>query len=372
VAGLVVLAVGSACSVSGGKPVPPEVPLRRVLVWTPSGLMTVSTLADPAPTSVETPPALRPRITRGRQLWPSRVVAIAGGDEIRYGPPPDVGRLVSFDPANPAGAVDLGPATGWFPSYDGSAVWRVLQLTGGSPSLDPTATFQVALVGLDGRVLGPTLTLTGDQRPVAATATGLAVEQPAAPGRPYPPGIGSGSRTLIGGVTTDLVELDPSTGTITRVISDYTRVVVSGVHGVVRVVNSDPNVQVRPTAVIQLNTGRAAVPTSAELTWQPLVQPRTATVNGAAVAYADGPRTLSVTSATGKQIRLTDALAATDPHDRTSRVRQDVISIGANFLFPEGTATGVRIGVWSASSRHAITSAATFPAGSFPIGAVTT
>src|SRR6266487_4055837 len=95
---------------------PPAALPNRVVVWTPTGVVTLTDWSDPHGTRGTDSYALRAPLSSTRQLWPGRVVGIAV-DGIR--PATRAGKLVSFDPANPTDAVELGAASAWFPSHDG-------------------------------------------------------------------------------------------------------------------------------------------------------------------------------------------------------------------------------------------------------------
>jgi hypothetical protein len=94
-------------------------------VSTPEGLVSVG-VSDSMLRPLVTPALLRHPVFNARQCWPHRVVAMAGDNLIRYNESPVPARLVSFDPSLPGEVSDLGFATSWFPSFDGSGVWRVL------------------------------------------------------------------------------------------------------------------------------------------------------------------------------------------------------------------------------------------------------
>jgi hypothetical protein len=297
------------------------------------------------------------------------VVAMAGDNVIRLAEPPVPARLVSFDPSEPETVVDLGLATSWFPSFDGTGVWRVLGRRRDAMSKRRAGIFEATPYGLDGRQGGPTLRLGVGQRPVAATAAGLAVEVPI-PERPYPPHV-SGPQTLIGGVVVDLVHFDGTTGTVVAVISEYTLVRVAAAHGAALVGNSDPNMKVRPTEIVNLDGGavhpdEAAQP---ELALPPMAQPRD---HGGVAHQVEEPRRLLVMPLEGNGMELSSNLVPV-PRPRGGegwRERQDWIWADTTLLYPEAVEGGVEIAAWDSSSPRPRRFPPGLPPESYPIGGV--
>lgn len=366
-----------------GEDEPSWAQVSHLVVWTPGGLMRFG-VAETAATSVDTSTVLRSPVCGARQLWPDRVVAITEEGVASLLEPPVAGRLVCFDPAAPEEMVELGAATAWFPSFDGAGVWRVLQRGGGTLAmLDPHGgVFETALIGLDGRERSEVVTFADGNRPVAATGDGLIVEVPAPSDRPYPRGVGEGLRTLMGGLTTDLVAADQVTGRLGGHLSDYTRVVCAGSGGVALVANSDPNVAVRPTEVIDLQTGQVARSAIAQLRWWPLTHSQPLSLGDSDVAalvrqvarrdILQGPRRLVVRDVFGGD-RVEVSLAI-PPQERSGRPEdllrpeQVFLWIGDTLVFTEVTNGGVRIAAWSARSGATTRFQPEFESGARPVG----
>lgn len=343
-----------------------------MLVWTPGGLVVLDDLDAAEGRPVHWPELLRQPSTDVRQLPGGRLVGIVGHPTRSPGrtAPDPPGHLVVVDTAVPESTLALGPAHEWFPGFEGDSVWRVLQLAGGPASLDAEASVEVQHVGLDGAQRGTVLALPPGLRPVAATRTGLAVEQPAPPGRPYPPGEEGKPRTLIGGVVRDLVEVDLN-GKVIREISPYTTVVLAGTAGRARVTSSDPNAAaIRPTEVIDLSSGRSVSDPAVELAYQVFPQPRTETSGGAVAAHALGPRELhAVELASGRRWTLTKALPPDVPD--AGFESQDATWSRGVLLLTEVADGGVRVAAWTPPYDGLARGSAILPAGAFPLALLT-
>lgn len=370
---LVALLASPACGVgargSGRATQPPSnVEGLHLLVWTPVGLVVLDDLDAAEGRSVHWPELLRQPPTDVRQLPGGRLVAIVGRPTRSAGrtAPDRPGRLVVVDPAAPESTLALGPAHAWFPGFDGDSVWRVRQLAGGPASLDAEASFEVQHLGIDGAHRGAALALPPGLRPVAATRTGLAVEQPAPPGRPYPPGEEGKPHTAIGGVVRDLVEVD-LTGKVIRELSAYTAVVLAGTAGHASVTSSDPNAPaIRPTEVIDLSSGLSVSEPAVELAYRVFPQPRTETRGGAVAADLSGPQELhAVELASGRRWTLTKALPPDVPDDAFEG--QDATWSRGVLLLAEVAEGGVRVAAWTPPDDEILRGSAILPAGSFPL-----
>jgi hypothetical protein len=296
---------------------------------------------------------------------------MAGDNEIRVTEPPVPARLISFDPCTPTDIVDLGLATSWFPSFDGTGVWRVLSHRTDPWPRSASQTFDATEFGLDGMQRAATIRLKEGQHPVAATARGLAIEVPI-PNRRYPDHVVSGPRTLVGGVVVDLVELDLVTRNVVAVIDEYTRVRVAAARGLALVGNSDPNVKVRPTEIINLSGDSSEAPPVdlPELAMPPLVQSRIH-LHGPVVVHhlVDEPRCLLLDPPGGDQVEVTSDLVAVSRRSGEGwRELQDFIWVSTTLLFPEAADGGVRIAAWTKSTAETERSHVLLPLGSYPIG----
>lgn len=356
----------------------PRPPATHLVVWTPAGLRSLP--LDPAAARrtgavpLPTPDLLRAPLDGARRLSCGHVAAMVGN-----GPPVSpfleaaVGRLVVLRPEDPAAAVDLGPATHWFPAYDGAGVWRVREEVAAAYDLGRHSRFEAVPFGTDGQARGPELVLTEGRRPVAALRDALVVEEPAPPGRPYPPDVVGTMRTLAYAVTTDLVACDPVTGRPGARLGDYTRVGLAGAGGIARVGGSDVNVPMRATEVIDLSTGQpvAAAPPELALTvtTAPPREPRAA---ARTIRTNLEPRPVLAVASLNRTLTEYPTDRLPGPPAPGLAARDAAVAWAGDLLaFVEDApgGSGVRAGVWNARTRRTVVLEADLPSGAVPFAA---